>query len=77
MDKNIEIRGDFVKVNNSMHVNINNIKRISTVDMKRFYCIVSTKEGLYERYEITKDMFFFLKKIGIPHGNKKARSRKK
>lgn len=77
MNKNIEVRGDFVQVNNSMYVNLNGIKRITTINMRRFYCTVSTKEGLYERYEITKDMFFFLKKIGIPYGNKKARSRKK
>ena len=64
-----------IKINDCMSCNINVIKRVTTVDMRRFYVIIDSGRGYVERYEISKDKFFSLRKQGIPYGKKKNKKK--
>lgn len=74
--KNIELVPTFIEIKSGMSVNIKDIKAIITPDMRRFYVIIESSNCIKERYDITKDTYFFLKKLGIGNGTKKKNKKK-
>ena len=65
----------FIEIRPGMSVNRNEIKQIMTTDMRNFHVIIDN--GRYtERYKIDKELYFFLKRLGVPNG-KKSKNKKK
>ena len=64
----------FIEIKNGMSVNIKDIAHITTSDMRKFYVIINGSNSCKERYEISKDTYFALKKLGF---GKNAKGRKK
>lgn len=65
----------FIEVKEGMSVNIKDIKAVITPDMRRFYVIINGSTCI-ERYNISKDMYFTLRKLDISNGTKKKNKKK-
>lgn len=66
----------FIDIGNGNSVNLNSIKHVMTTDMRKFYVIIEGSYSCKERYEISKDTYFMLKKMGFGVNGKKKNKKK-
>ena len=71
-----ELVPTFIDIGNGNNVNVNSINHITTTDMRKFYVIIEGSYSCKERYEISKEKYFELKKLGFGNNGKKKNKKK-